>query len=89
MPAAGRPTAGDRLFQAAGVAVRPVADPLERFSVRHDEATLPFSMRRTSNAVLIAVALAALVVAAVAGLSLVKQRNDVGAPPSVQTVIES
>jgi hypothetical protein len=37
-------------------------------------------MRRTSNAVLLGLAVLALVVAAVAGLSLVRQRSDSSAP---------
>jgi hypothetical protein len=48
--------------------------------VRHDPAVVPRSLRRTSNAVLLAVAIAAAVVALVAGLSLVRQRADNAGP---------
>jgi hypothetical protein len=63
----------------AGKGVRSV-DPLAKLTVRHDAATLPHTMRRASNAVLVALALVAVVVAVVAGLSLVRQRSEDGAP---------
>ena len=57
----------------------PPADP--EVVVRHDPAVVPRSLRRTSNAVLLAVALVAAIVAMVAGLSLVRQRSDTGGSP--------
>lgn len=51
--------------------------------VRHDRATVPGALRKTSNAVLLAVAVLAVVVAAYAGLTLVKQRSDAAAPAPV------
>jgi hypothetical protein len=48
--------------------------------VRHDAATLPASMRRASNVVLLTVGLAAVLVALIAGLSLLRSRSDSGAP---------
>jgi hypothetical protein len=50
-------------------------------TIRHDEATLPGTMRRTSNIVLLAVAAVALAIAAVAGLKLVQRTVEDGAPP--------
>lgn len=71
---AARPTGG-----GGRTVVRAVADPLSRFTIEHDPATLPRAMRRGSNAVLLALALVAVVVVLVAGLSLVRQRSDSGA----------
>jgi hypothetical protein len=48
--------------------------------IHHDPAVLPATLRRTSNALLVALAVAAAVVAVMAGLTLVKQRNDASAP---------
>ena len=48
--------------------------------VHHDAAVVPHSLRRSSNAVLLAVAVVAAVVALVAGLTLVRQRSDAGGP---------
>jgi hypothetical protein len=67
-------------------AVRKVADPLSKLKIEHDAATMPFSMRRTSNIVLLTVALAAVMIAVFAGLSLVRQRSDSGAPAPLEHV---
>jgi hypothetical protein len=67
-------------------AVRRVADPLSKLKIEHDAATMPFSMRRTSNIVLLTVALAAVMIAVFAGLSLVRQRSDSGAPAPLEHV---
>jgi hypothetical protein len=48
--------------------------------VRHDAAVVPASLRRASNAVLLAVVVVAAVVAVMAGLALVRQRSNSGAP---------
>ena len=89
VPAAAAAFAGASAGAAAGAAaVRKVADPLSKLRIEHDAATLPFSMRRTSNAVLLAVALAAVVVSVLAGLSLVRQRSESGAPTPVQQSAE-
>jgi hypothetical protein len=82
IPAAAAATTAAAL---AGRGVRGVADPLAKLTVRHDPATMPRSMRRTSNAVLLGLAVLALVVALVAGLSLVRQRSDSSAPPAPAT----
>ena len=50
--------------------------------IRHDRAVVPRSLRRTSNAVLLALALLAAVLAVVAGLTLVHQRSDSASPVS-------
>lgn len=75
----GSPVAGRRRAP-----VRRVADPLARLTIEHDAAALPQAMRRVSNAVLLAVALVALMVAMYAGLSLVRQRSEGGAPPAAE-----
>ncbi len=49
-------------------------------TIRHDVATLPGTMRRTSNVVLLVLALVAVVVAAIAGLSLARRATEDGAP---------
>jgi hypothetical protein len=55
-------------------------DPMAGMRVRHDPSTLPASMRRASNVVLLTIALAAVLVALIAGLSLLRSRSDSGAP---------
>ena len=52
--------------------------------VHHDPAILPESLRRTSNAILLAVATLAAVVALLAGLTLVRQRSDAGGVPPTE-----
>jgi hypothetical protein len=56
--------------------------------MRHDDAVVPHSLRRASNLVLLAVAVAAAVLALVAGLALVHARSDAGSP-SPTTVVQS
>jgi hypothetical protein len=56
--------------------------------VRHDAAVVPHSLRRASNLVLLAVAVAAAVLALVAGLALVHSRSDAGSPTPA-TVVQS
>lgn len=63
----------------AGAAAHAV-DPV----VHHDPAVLPVALRRRSNALLVALAAAAAVVAVMAGLTLVRQRSDAGAPVPVE-----
>jgi hypothetical protein len=57
-------------------------DPLAGLRVRHDASTMPAAMRRTANVVLLTVALAAILVVLIAGISLVRSRSDSSAPPS-------
>ena len=71
---------------SAAPIIRKVADPLSKLKIEHDAATMPYSMRRTSNIVLLTVALAAVMVALFAGLSLVRQRSDSGAPAPVEVL---
>jgi hypothetical protein len=53
--------------------------------VHHDRAVVPMSLRRGSNAVLLALAVLAAAMAVVAGLTLVRQRSEGSAPaPSEQ-----
>jgi hypothetical protein len=53
--------------------------------VRHDPAVVPHALRRASNAVLLALVVAAAVLAVVAGLALVHSRSDAG--PSTPTPV--
>jgi hypothetical protein len=48
--------------------------------VHHDAAVVPQSLRRSSNAILLAIAVVAAVVALVAAVTLVRQRSDAGGP---------
>jgi hypothetical protein len=54
--------------------------------VVHDPALLPGAMRRRSNAVLVAVAAAGAALAAVAGLTLVRQRSGDASGPAPEPV---
>jgi hypothetical protein len=79
--------ARDQVFVDAPTAVaaapKRMATAAPRF--RHDPAVVPMSLRRASNAVLLALAVLAAVLAVVAGLTLVHQRSDAGpATPSEQ-----
>jgi hypothetical protein len=60
-------------------------DPLAGLRVRHDASTMPAAMRRTANVVLLTVALAAILVVLIAGISLVRSRSGSSAPPSPST----
>jgi hypothetical protein len=82
---------GPRIFVDAPAAATPtggrhVAAPRR---AHHDRAVVPMSLRRTSNAVLLAVALLAAVMAVVAGLTLVRQRSEDGAPPPSEQASEA
>ena len=76
MPAHAAPAGAERVRAFTPGPTSPRAEAV----VRHDAAVVPQSLRRSSNAVLLAIAVAAAVVALVAGLTLVRQRSDAGGP---------
>jgi hypothetical protein len=81
-PAHAAPAAAERI-RAFGPGAP--AAPRPKLVVDHDPAVVPQSLRRSSNAVLLAIAAAAATIALVAGLTLVRQRSDDGgAPPAEQ-----
>jgi hypothetical protein len=78
-PAHAGPAAGPQRVRAFVDAPAPSA-PKPKLVVHHDAAVVPHSLRRSSNAVLLAIAVVAAVVALVAGVTLVRQRSETGGP---------
>jgi hypothetical protein len=90
-PPGGTPPPRSRTGGRQAGGIRPNApglrkvDPLAGLRVRHDASTMPASMRRTANVVLLTVALAAILIVLIAGISLVRSRSDSSAPPAPPT----